>query len=155
MKKSILLLIACLLLSMTACGKAENNVNSSNSTTVAKNDNEQLEKIKVTVLDIYLDKIKIVEPDNNFTPSELEDYLKEQNYSKGDIKKAIDYGNHISYISYHINENIGDHTIEEIKSNLLDKDWVVNNNIADNSFTSEEFESGLLVYNHYKETEVY
>lgn len=169
MKKSVLLLIACLLLSMTACGGANNNVNSNNSeinsatnsednaslNTNESDSDEEFEEMKNVILDIYLDKIIIAEPDNNFTPSDLENYLREQNYSESNIEKAMDYGNDIYYISYYINKYVSDHTLDEIKSNLLDKNWVISNEIADHPFTSEEFEAGLLIYNHYKEVGVY
>lgn len=115
----------------------------------------ELQEAKGVVLDVYMDKIIISEPDNNFVTSDLEDYLRDKGYSEENIKKAIDYGNNVYYVGYHISKNIDEKSIEEIKKNLLDEKWIKDNNIAPQAFTEEEIENGEKLYEHYKEIGVY
>ena len=115
----------------------------------------KLQEAKGVVLDAFMDKIIISEPDNNFITSELEDYLRDKGYSEENIKKAIDYGNNVNYVGYHISKNIDDKSIEEIKKNLLDEKWLKDNNISSTTFTEEEIENGEKLYEYFKEIGVY
>lgn len=115
----------------------------------------ELQEVKSVVLDAYMDKIIISEPDNDFKPSELEDYLKDKGYSEENIKEAVSYGNRINEIGYQISKNIDDKTMDEIKKDLLDVKWIKDNNISYNAFTEEEIEDGEKLYEHYKEIGFY
>lgn len=115
----------------------------------------ELQEAKGVVLDVYMDKIIISEPDNDFKPSELANYLRDKGYSEENIKKAIDYGNNVNYVGYHISKNIDDKSIEEIKKNLLDEKWLKDNNISSTTFTEEEIENGEKLYEYFKEIGVY
>lgn len=114
---------------------------------------EKEQEIKSLVNDIYMDKVVICEPDNNFTPDDLEEYLKNKGYSEENVKTAVNYGNNIYYVSYHFSKYINDKSIDEIKKNLLDEKWLKENNISQHAFTEEEIENGEKLYEHYKERE--
>lgn len=116
---------------------------------------EQKQEIKSVVNDIYMDKIIIAEPDNDFTPSELEDYLKNKGYSEENIKTALNYGKNIYYVAYHYHKYINDKSIDEIKKNLLDEKWLKENNVSQSAFTEEEIDDGEKLYEHYKEIGMY
>lgn len=148
-KKLISSIIAIVLVfTLVGCssGKPKENVVS---------EDPELQEAKGVVLDAFMDKIIISEPDNNFITSELEDYLRDKGYSEENIKKAIDYGNSVNYVGYHISKNIDDKSIEEIKKNLLDEKWLKDNNISSTTFTEEEIENGEKLYEYFKEIGVY
>lgn len=112
-------------------------------------------EIKSLVNDIYMDKIVIYEPDNNFTPDDLEEYLKNKGYSEENIKTAVNYGKNIYYVAYHYHKYINDKSIDEIKKNLLDEKWLKENNVSQSAFTEEEIDDGEKLYEHYKEIGMY
>lgn len=112
-------------------------------------------EIKSLVNDIYMDKIVIYEPDNNFTPDDLEEYLKNKGYSEENIKTAVNYGKNIYYVAYHYHKYINDKSIDEIKKNLLDEKWIKENNVSQSAFTEEEIDDGEKLYEHYKEIGMY
>lgn len=112
-------------------------------------------EIKSLVNDIYMDKIVIYEPDNNFTPDDLEEYLKNKGYSEENVKTAVNYGNNIYYVAYHIHKYIAEKSIDEIKKDLLDEKWLKDNNVSQNAFTEEEIENGEKLYEYYKEIGMY
>lgn len=112
-------------------------------------------EIKSLVNDIYMDKIVIYEPDNNFTTDDLEEYLKNKGYSEENIKTAVNYGKNIYYVAYHYHKYINDKSIDEIKKNLLDEKWLKENNVSQSAFTEEEIDDGEKLYEHYKEIGMY
>lgn len=115
----------------------------------------ELQEAKGVVLDVYMDKIIISEPDNDFKPSELANYLKDKGYGEENIKEAVSYGNVINDVAYQISKYIDNTSIDEIKKNLLDKKWLKDNNLSTAAYTEEEIEDGEKLYEHYKEIGFY
>lgn len=149
-KKKLISSIIAVILILTLVGCSGDNPKEA-----AIEEDPELQEAKGVVLDVYMDKIIISKPDNNFVTSDLEDYLRDKGYSEENIKKAIDYGNNVYYVGYHISKNIDEKSIEEIKKNLLDEKWIKDNNIAPQAFTEEEIENGEKLYEYYKEIGVY